>query len=73
MKEGNKGEENIKERKAQTCPSPAIERFHWREGTEKCLEHAITMRSVSKDLSSKSNNSLEHGETSRSPRIWCAM
>jgi hypothetical protein len=28
MKESNKGEENIKERKAQTCSSPAIERVH---------------------------------------------
>jgi hypothetical protein len=28
MKEGNEGEENIKERKAWTCPSPAIESVH---------------------------------------------
>jgi hypothetical protein len=60
MKESNKGEENIKERKAQTCPSPAIEGVHG-EKVQRHLEHAITMRSVSKDLSLRSNNSLEHG------------
>jgi hypothetical protein len=55
MKESNEGEENIKERKAQTCPSPAIEESMERKRRE--TSGTCKYRSVSKDLSPKSNNS----------------